>query len=226
MVIRDSVKNEIYDALNYDVFRFEDFTINIIDQDDEFLNQCIVKISYNQYYFEITFETSKCFILSSPGNIFLQDLEEMSLGDALKFKQNRIHSWLLRIKDDMLNPLEKRFINNSNQKFREEIENKFDEIEDRYFTKEEGDELRERLEQLEKIILEREHQEDREDEISKMKEEIEFLKATIDTLTKKKWLKSALVKMWSWGQNEENRKLIESGVEAVKAISQMDIPKL
>ena len=103
---------------------------------------------------------------------------------------------------------------------------KFDEIEDRYFTKEEGDELRERLEQLEKIILEREHQEDREDEISKMKEEIEFLKATIDTLTKKKWLKSALVKMWSWGQNEENRKLIESGVEAVKAISQMDIPKL
>ena len=120
----------------------------------------------------------------------------------------------------------KRFINDSIQKFREEIENKFDEIEDRYFTKEEGDELRERLEQLEKIILEREHQEDREDEISKMKEEIEFLKATIDTLTKKKWLKSALVKMWSWGQNEENRKLIESGVEAVKAISQMDIPKL
>ena len=93
------------------------------------------------------------FILSSPGNIFLQDLEEMSLGDALKFKQNRIHSWLLRIKDDMLNPLEKRFINDSIQKFREEIENKFDEIEDRYFTKEEGDELRERLEQLEKIIF-------------------------------------------------------------------------
>lgn len=32
--------------------------------------------------------------------------------------------------------------------------------------------------------------------------------------------------MWSWGQEDENRKLIESGVEAVKAISQIDIPKL
>jgi len=59
-----------------------------------------------------------------------------------------------------------------------------------------------------------------------MKEEIEFLKQSIDTLTKKKWLKNALVKMWSWGQKEENRKLIESSVEAVKAISQMDFPKL
>ena len=59
-----------------------------------------------------------------------------------------------------------------------------------------------------------------------MKEEIQFLKATIDTLTKKKWLKNALIKMWSWGQKEENRKLIESGLEAVKTISQMDIPKL
>ncbi|MCI8902087.1 MAG: hypothetical protein HFH76_16020 [Lachnospiraceae bacterium] len=89
------------------------------------------------------------------------------------------------------------------QNFREEIENKLCEMEDGYFTKDEGDELRVRLEQLEKMIREKDSQEELQVEISKMKEELEFLKAAINTLTKKKWLKSALVKMWSWGQNEK-----------------------
>ena len=57
----------------------------------------------------------------------------------------------------MLNPIEKRFIDDSIQKFREEIESKFEEIEDGFFTKDEGDILRERLEQIENIILEEIH---------------------------------------------------------------------
>ena len=60
----------------------------------------------------------------------------------------------------MLNPIEKRFIDDSIQKFREEIESKFEEIEDGFFTKDEGDILRERLEQIENIILERDSQEE------------------------------------------------------------------
>ena len=222
MIIRDSLKNEICDALNYDVFRFEDFTIDIIDR----VNECFVKILYDEYYFGITITMEKCFMSYMPGEIFLEDSEQYYLKDFLESKERVIRSWLLRIKEDMLNSLTKRFLNDKIQKFREEIEGKLEVIKDGYFTKSEGDELRERLEQLEEIILEKDSQEELQDEISKMKEEIEFLKATIDSLTKKKWLKNALVKMWSWGQKEENRKLIESGVEAVKAISQIDIPKV
>lgn len=226
MVIRDSVKNEIYAALNYDIFRFEDFIVNTVDNAERIIDSCTIRILYDKYFFDINLNNNNCFVQYSPGDFFLQDREEMKLLEFIKFKEQKIHNWLLRIKDDMLNPLEKRFISDSIQKFREEIEDKFEEIEDGYFTKDEGDKLRERLEQLEKMILERDSQEELQDEISKMKDEIEFLKATIDTLTKKKWLKNALVKMWSWGQKEENRKLIESGLEAVKTISQMDIPQL
>lgn len=226
MIIRDAIKNEIYATLNYDVFRFEDFTINTIDTADSLIDSFVIRIAYDEYFFEMTLTNAECSIQYSPGDFFLLGSEIMKLSEFFKFKEQSIHSWLSRIKNDMLNPLEKRFIDNNFQNFREEIENKFCEMEDGYFTKDEGDELRVRLEQLEKMIREKDSQEELQVEISKMKEELEFLKATINTLTKKKWLKSALVKMWSWGQNEENRKLIESGVEAVKAISQMDIPKL
>ena len=171
-------------------------------------------------------EMEYCEIRFSPGKVFKEEKWDIELPLFENVILNHLHDWLNGIKDDMLNPIEKRFIDDSIQKFREEIESKFEEIEDGFFTKDEGDILRERLEQIENIILERDSQEELQAEISKMKEEIQFLKATIDTLTKKKWLKNALIKMWSWGQKEENRKLIESGLEAVKTISQMDIPKL
>lgn len=226
MIIRDYIKNEIYDALNFDIFRFEDFTVDITSAEDAISKKCNIKIMYDKYFFNIILGTDNCWMKYSPGSIFLEDSEKVKLNEFFKFKEQTIHNWLLRIKNDMLNPLERRFLDDNIHKFREEIESKLDEIEDDFFTKDEGDELRARLDQLEKMILERDSQEELHAEITKMKEEIEFLKATIDNLSKKRWVRNALVKMWSWGQKEENRKLIESGFEVVKAISQVDIPKV
>lgn len=220
-MLRNTVKNKICNALNYDIFRYEDF---IVDENDDY--KPTISIWYNEYYFKMEFESNNCHMVFSPGEILMEETVEIKLFYFEQQMGEQIYKWLRRIKVEMLNPIEKRFIDDSIQKFREEMDNKFSEMEDEYFTNEEGDKLRERLDQLEKMILEKDSQEEMQSEIIKMKEEIEFLKATINTLTKKKWLKNALVKMWSWGQKEENRKLIESGVEAVKAISQMDIPKL
>ncbi len=221
-MLRDCIKNSIYGALNFDVFRYEDFIIEIID--NNYNNKICIK--YDDYYCNMEFNGEPCEIKYSPGKVLIEESSALSLS---KFENNiktLIQEWLKRIKRDMINPLEKRFVDNSIQKFREEIESKLCEMEDGYFTKDEGNELRERLKQLEKMISERDSQEELQAEILRMKGELEFLKATIDTLTKKKWLKNALVKMWVWGQKEENQKLIESGFEAVKTISQMDIPKL
>jgi hypothetical protein len=222
-MLRDYIKNKIFNELNYDIFRFEDFKVVEVNA-----SESILQIENGEYYFKMKFELEMeyCEIRFSPGKVFKEEKWDIELPLFENVILNHLHDWLNGIKDDMLNPIEKRFIDDSIQKFREEIESKFEEIEDGFFTKDEGDILRERLEQIENIILERDSQEELQAEISKMKEEIQFLKATIDTLTKKKWLKNALIKMWSWGQKEENRKLIESGLEAVKTISQMDIPKL
>ena len=183
---------------------------------------------YDKYYFNIEYNDGdgKWLIRFSPGEILMEDSTVITMSEFERRIVGAIQYWLDLVKEDMLNPLEMRFIVNSIQEFKSEIDNKLNEMEDGYFTKEEGNILREKLEQIENMILNQTAQDEKETEILKMKEEIEFLKQSIDTLTKKKWLKNALVKMWSWGQKEENRKLIESSVEAVKAISQMDFPKL
>lgn len=220
-MLRECIKNKVFGALSHDIFRYEDFTIVENDgyKDD-------IQIWYSDYYFRMEFESSYCQVRFSPGKVLIEETINLELSQFEDRISIHIHNWLNRIKRDMLNPIEKRFIDNKIQEFREAVESKFEEIEDNYFTKAEGDELRERLEQLEKMISEMDSQEELKAEILKMREELEFLKATIDTLTKKKWFKNALLKFWSWGQKEENRKLIESGVEVVKTISQMDIPKL
>ncbi len=221
MLIRDFIKNRIFGALNYDVFRYEDF--DIVENDDY---NGFIQIKYSDYYFRMEFGYEYCEITISPGDVFTEETIKLKLIVFEKKILFHLHNWLNVIKIDMLNPLERRFVDNSIQEFREEMDSKLKEMEDEYFTKDEGDNLREKLEHIEEMILDMDSKEELQTEISKMKDEIQFLKATIDTLTKKKWLKNALVKMWSWGQKDENRKLIESGVEAVKAISQMDIPKL
>lgn len=217
-MLRDCVKNKIYNALNYDIFRYEDF---IIEEDVGFVGD--IRIRYNEYYCKMQFDDDCCQITFSPGKVLTEETVELNLSIFENRIEKYIYSWLPRIKRDMINPVEKRFVDSSIQEFRSEIENKLSEIDDGYFTKEEGELLRERLEQLENIISERDSQEELQSEVAKMKEEIEFLKATVDTLSKKKWFRNALIKIWTWGQKDENRKLIETSVETIKSISQMDI---
>lgn len=53
MILRDSIKNQIYDALNYDIFRFEDFTITVEESPSTYI--CVLNISYDQYYLKIRY---------------------------------------------------------------------------------------------------------------------------------------------------------------------------
>ena len=140
-MLRDCIRNEIFEALNYDIFRNEDFVIS--ENDDK---KSIVKIQYNDYYYIMEFQghSSSCQVVNSPGIALIEDSFTTSV-TSMKFVIMNIHEWLERIKNDMLNPVERRFVDNSIQKFREEVESKLEKIEDGCFTKAEGDELKERL---------------------------------------------------------------------------------
>lgn len=224
-MIRDKVKSKIFNSLNYDIFRIEDFNISDELNGDTY-NICI---TYENSYFNLEFSSDcgYCRTTCRPGDVFIKNKSRIDL-DVFESNVSRmLQSWMKRIKDELVNPIEQRFINSELQNFKKQLDNRLDEIEDSLFSKEEGEELKNRLELLEKMVQDRMGMDDEsEAEIRKMREEIEFLRATVDTLTKKKWIKNALVKIWVWGQKPENQKLIESGISTVKAISQMDIPEM
>ena len=94
-----------------------------------------------------------------------------------------------------------------NKIFKKELESRLKKVEDTSFTKAEGEDLKSRLETLEKMILQSKEQEGiLKEEIVKMQEEIQYLKATIGTTTKRKWLKNAVIKFLCFHLNCATKK--------------------
>jgi hypothetical protein len=227
-MIRESIKHEIYEKLNYDIFRFEDFVVKEKLNDQEYF----IDIRKNEFYFMIKFDfndSSNVRILYLPGMIFNEDTELIPLSNFNSSVKRSIASWLTRVKIEMLNPMQCRYIDNTIEAFIDDINSKLDNIDDTYFTKSEGEDLAIRLEKLEILLTERESKDENKEllqEITRMKNEISFLKNTIDKMTKRKWLKNTLLKMRAWSKNPQNKELIMMGMEGVKAISQLDFPNI
>lgn len=221
-MIRNSVKNYIFQRLNYDIFRTEDF--DIFEEKTD--NSYIINITYDSYYFKVEFPLdnhSNYIVEYCPGRFIAECAERTERGD-LAFLNQAIPKWMSMLRAEVMNPLERRFFDGELQNFKEQLNSKLDKMDDSYFSKAEGEELKERLKILEDMI--QNNSEEASEEIEKIGREIELLKTTIDSSTKKKWIKSALTKIWAWGQKPENQKLIESGFNAVKAISQVEIPDI
>jgi len=225
-MIRDSVKNEIFGKLNCGIFRFEDFVI----KEDTNKNRGIYKIDIRkeEFYFTMTFDSSNTEIFKVeclPGEIFSRSEYKINFSSI----QFHIENWLERVKTEMLNPIQQRYMDKTVEAFIDEINIKFDDMDESYFTREEGVALAKRLDELQEIITNRESDETPKElqvEISKMQNEIEFLKATINTLNKKKWFKNALLKFRTWSNDPQNQELIKLGVDSVKAITQLDLPDI
>lgn len=218
-MLRNSMKNIIYNALNFDIFRFEDFEF------DESKAFALLSISYDEFYLNISGNSNALEITYSPGSVLNQESEAISLTSFEKKIETIIHNWLLRIKRDLLTPMQTRFVIDQIDKFRDEVNEKLKDMDDTYFSAEEGKQLKEKLDELEVSFVQA-SQENNEikEELEQLKSEISFLRETINTLSKKRWYVHALIKLFAWGQKKENQLLIKSGFEAVKAITQIDIP--
>ncbi len=218
-MFRDSVKNIIYSALDYDIFRFEDF--NITEELD------IITIMYNDFYYEISPEYKGFKINLSPGCVLRQEIEELSTSNFEDEIQSSIHYWIRRIKRDMLTPVQKRYIENQLEEFHNMINEKLKDMDDSLFSADEGNELKERLDELKENFIFASQENDKiKKELEQLKSEIEFLKATVNNIPKKKWLRNAMSKFFVWSQKKENQELIRSGVDTIKTITQIDFPDL
>lgn len=223
-MIRSCIKNAIFDTLNYNIFRFEDFSIS--EKSSQY-GEDTIQIFMDEYYYLMEFDENKCTISYSPGNVFMEESYSIEIGKFEYEITKSIQDWLRRVKKELLNPLQERFINQTIQDFKAKLDEKLNEIDDNFFTREECEELRNRLDVLEEMISDEKNQNaELKSEVEKMKDEIEFLKNTVGKSTKKKWLKSAMIKMWTWSQKPENKKLIEAGVDTVKIISKIDFPNI
>ena len=216
-MLRGTFKSSLLSCLDYDVFRYGDFEIKSHVGE--------LMIGYDNFYFNITVCSTKkqCTITCKPGEVLTEDTEIMSLNRLQMEGGRHIKNWLIRVKTELCSPIQQRLTSNQIEQFKEELQEKLQKVDDSFFLKEEGEQLKQKLEELERLFFkESEEKKEINDELQHMKSEMEFLKATVDTLPKKKWLKNAMVKIWAWGQKEENKKLMQAGFETIKTITQLD----
>lgn len=98
-----------------------------------------------------------------------------------------------------------------------------DDLPDEYFTREEANELKKRLDELEsqlKANIER-STEDRKAakvETDALHADVVLLKQTVESLKKKGWAGSLLVRMKKWSSNPENRDLLKTGASVARTL--------
>ncbi|QBG56344.1 hypothetical protein D2M30_2014 [Bacillus amyloliquefaciens] len=164
----------------------------------------------------------------SPGKILsLEKIPGAVNYDNLSLK---IANWLEFIRNEIGNTVVGRHIKDTQEKIAEIedlIENKFDEASDTYFTKAEGKELKDKLEELEEMYFSSIEKSEKiqyeiEAEKTKLHEEIELLKDQVQYLTKKKWATALMVKLFNWAaRNPQAAKQI--GQTAVKTLLPKEI---
>jgi len=208
-MVRDSVLVHIKQVLGSHL-RFEEFDFNILNSSDRGRSE--VQINYlgkPQYFivFEILQDSSaSIFGKMSPGNI--KDVENFSV-EGIEAVYEKIIDWQSEIWAEFeLDPVIR--MQNEQQKILDEILGKFDTFSKEYFSAEEGEELKSRLDEMEKNyrdIIENliSDTKEREERIQNLENDIETLKATVTAVNAGFWRRSMASKMVKWVINKENQ---------------------
>jgi hypothetical protein len=203
-MIRETLRNEILRTLNHHPFSHSDFEMVT---SNSYGGSVGVKIIYrykNSYIFSFNLsksENKQIKVDRNPG--ILIENQTVTLNDKDEILAEII-DWISAIKEDMYSsPIAKEFEETREKIFN--MEEKFAEIPDQYFTKEEGEVLKQHLEKVEtefedKLKEEHENNANLELEIRAMKSEMEQLKIQVEVLTKRNWFKSFGTKLHGWGK--------------------------
>jgi DNA repair exonuclease SbcCD ATPase subunit len=152
---------------------------------------------------------------------------EMVMEEPLNFEgKNQITShlwkWLNCIWEELSAGPIKKMIDEQNEEI-EKIKSQVNEISDDYFTQEEANELKRKLDTFEEKFKEHIQKSskkngDGEKKLRKLEKEIGALKETIGVLNKRTWYKSSISKMYKWIASEGNRNLIKNGTKLLKPL--------
>lgn len=202
--INQSFLIELRDKLEGNGFTADDFKISTSIESTESLDELILQITYiyhKNFYFSFVLNPSgdlKKFEIS-PGKLLSREKSYGTFAD--EFLTMEITAWLKRLRREMGNSVVGRQIKDTQEKIEEIekiMEEKFEEVSESYFTKAEGQKLKDKLDELEeKYSSAFDKSEELESELKaekkKMHQEIELLKDQVQYLTKKKWATALMV---------------------------------
>ena len=105
----------------------------------------------------------------------------------------------------------------------DELLAEFDDLPDEYFTREEAEDLRARLQQLEQQLAEHisasaAFDKNVDERLEELHEEFDDLRTNVDRLRKKGWLASFAKRVYRWGKDPANRALLKDGVEVTRKL--------
>lgn len=158
-------------------------------------------------------------VFSSPGKILTREHEIIHESDELI---QQVASWVQRIDTELSAiPLNRKL--SEQQRELDELTEQFAGIPEDFFSKEEAEDLKCRLDQFEEQFAEsiRQGTADKVEanrRISSLHDEIQMLKRQLDTLNQKGWTRSALVRITNWARDPLNRQLLKSGGELAKEL--------
>ena len=201
--LTSTFSQEIEGKLNTQYFLSEDFNIKT----QNYSNYVLLTITYiyiQEYEFTgyVYKDEEKFSIKFSPGTITLTVVRN----DLSKHLfMHSIGEWLNNIYTEMAKTPIARQVNDQAEmlkSFQEKIHSMGVEGED-YFTKEEGEELRQKLGELEEllknsVIEKAENNSLKENELRKLKSEIEVLKNHLEVLNRKNWFLSFSARLFNW----------------------------
>jgi len=208
-MLRNSILVNIKQALNgHD--RFEEYDFQITDNSNSESSQVQINYLGKPEYF-IAFwiaqvSTAPINGKMSPGYITM--IEEFIIG-GVEAMHEKIYDWQCEIWAEFeIDPIIRK--QNEQQKILDEILEKFDTFSTEYFSKEEGEELKDRLDEVERKYRDMianliSDTKEREDRIQNLEKDIETLKATVNVVNAGYWKRSMLGKMVKWVVNKENQ---------------------
>lgn len=220
-----------------DFFSQHDFEITAIGDSENILS---IKYRYDEkYFFNAQIPSEKFTKKTDYGPTEIYNIRtslspgEMGSHEQVNFEGlsdmlRGIKEWLSWLKDDIIAaPLNRKVT-----EFEKEVthlSSKLDEIEDGYFTVEEAKDYKKKLDEMYEVFEstlreEMTNKKKLDEELVKIKKEIQTLKLTIESLKKKQWFKSVIVRFVNWSQNPTNRKLLAAGGKLVKGLLPEVIP--
>ena len=155
----------------------------------------------------------------SPGAISQVEAYKVSYWQYL---MDQVQQWVDRVREELsATPVAREFAAHAREL--EELIAKHAAIGDGYFTKEEAEQLRSRLDEIEAQLRQHLEQHSTDPKATEVKvnaihQDVEVLKDGVGTLKKKNWATAATVRIANWLRDPENRTIIQSGAEIAKRL--------
>lgn len=245
-MLKESFKKSILDCLNKVPFSESEFILEETEDKDFWSKINVLTIRWRiekDFYYKISISGRKTTsnenktphfefkTTYSPGE--LSDEEAMNFSDENSLHDS-INIWLSMIEEQVINTGNLKILRNRLEQQEiiiMSITEKIDGLTEESFSDVEEETINNKLDEIRaeinrKLDEQSSKNEAQRNELIKMKQEIEFLKNTIEQMNKKDWFKMLAFKIFNWTKNPENKQLLSKGIEVAKLALPEDVKKI